>query len=182
MSTFAHKPLWRLLWATGICGVLSYACSGWYSVLLYGLLLLGPAMEDGKSGYISDDWSVLLATSGIITSWQQGHLLESFMTAGAFLVLYGLVFLWRREAVGMGDVLLSVTASLWLTPLFGLCFLWIASMAALLFYGFCFIFYQPLATKGVRFGPFLALGGVIAYGMQEIWGISLLYAFWLYPG
>lgn len=181
MSILSRKDVWRLLLAIGICGVLAYNCSGWYTVVLYGLLLLGPAIEDGRSGYISDDWSVLLAFSGLISSWRQGYIGESMVTAGALLLLYGLVFLWRREAVGMGDVLLSVAASLWLTPLFGICFLWMASVSALLFYGFCCLFERSLAIKGVRFGPFLALGGVIAYGMQEMWGISLLYALWLYP-
>ena len=181
MSILSHKAVWRLLLAIGIGAVLADSCRGWYSVVLYGLLLLGPAIEDGRSGYISDDWSVLLAFTGLISSWQQGYIGESMVTAGVLLLLYGLVFLWRREAVGMGDVLLSVAASLWLTPLFGICFLWIASISALVFYGGCFLFCQSLASKGVRFGPFLALGGVIAYGMQEMWGISLLYAFWLYP-
>ena len=177
-----YKTILLLLIAIVIITSLAYFAHGWYALLLYGVLLLGPAIEDGRSGYISDGWSVLLAASGLMISWQQGYEIESLGTAGMMLFLYGLMYVWKREAAGMGDVLLSVAAALWLTPVFGLLFLWIAAVSSLVFYGLRLLLGRPPAEAGVRFAPFLALGGVMAYGMQEMWGISLLYTFRFYPG
>lgn len=178
---FDKKIIVLLLIALVIVMGAAYWAQGWYSLLLYGLLLLGPAIEDGRSGYISDGWSVLLAAAGLVISWHQGYGIESLGTAGMMVVLYGLMYIWKREAAGMGDVLLSIAAALWLTPIFGLLFLWMAAVSALAFYGLCVLFRRPPAEAGLRFAPFLAFGGVMAYGMQEMWGISLLYTFRVYP-
>lgn len=176
------KTIGLWLVALGMVSSLAYLAQGRYSLFLYGMLLLGPAAEDGRSGYISDGWPLLLAAAGLVTSWQQGQAIEGLVTAGMMLVLYGLMYLWKREAAGMGDVLLSAAAALWLTPIFGLLFLWIAAVSSLVFYGLRLLVRRPPAEAGVRFAPFLAFGGVMAYGMQEMWGISLLCTFRLYPG
>ena len=149
-------------------------------MVLYAMLLLGPAVEDGRSGYISDGWSLLIAISGMITSWQMGHGWESVLSALIILALYGLLWLIRKEAAGMGDVLLSGAIVLWLTPVFALLFLWLASMLALVWYGLVCLYERSVARRGVRFAPFLALGGGMAYGLQEMVGLSLFTPLWLF--
>lgn len=164
-----------------LTGSLAYWGSEWhFSILLLGILLLFPAVEDGKTGYISDDWSLLIAISGMITSWQMGHGWESVLSALIIWALYGLLWLIRKDAAGMGDVLLSGAIVLWLTPIFALLFLWLASMLALVWAGWICLYERNTKRRGVRFAPFLALGGGIAYGLQEWVGLSLFTPLWLF--
>ena len=174
-------PMCCLFLGVGVVGVISWCIAGtWWSMVLYAMLLLGPAVEDGRSGYISDGWSLLIAISGMITSWQMGHGWESVLSALIILALYGLLWLIRKDAAGMGDVLLSGAIVLWLTPVFALLFLWLASMLALVWYGLVCLYERSVARRGVRFAPFLALGGGMAYGLQEMVGLSLFTPLWLF--
>lgn len=107
------------------------------------LLLTLAALEDWRTGYLSDGWSLLLAVTG-------------FMTA------------FRRQ--GAGDLVLSTGAAFWLSPLTALLFIWFSALSALLFLAIPLLLGKKKAGDPVRFGPFIALGGVMAYGWQEIWG------------
>ena len=183
MGVIERYPRGCLFLAVAVAGSLSWllAGTGW-SIVLLALLLLGPAIEDARSGYISDGWSLLLAVSGIVTSWQVGHGMESLASVIFLLALYGLLYVIKKDAAGMGDVILSAAVSLWLTPVFALLFLWLASVLALSWYGLVFLYERNTNRKGIRFAPFLALGGGIAYGLQETVGLSLFTALWLFAG
>ncbi len=164
-------------------GALSWLLAGtWWSITLFTVLLLGPAIEDARNGYISDGWSMLIAAAGLVNSWQAGHSVESFLSALCILMVYGALYLIKREAAGMGDVLLSAACALWLTPVFVFLFLWLASVLALVGYGVLFLWERNEKRKGIRFAPFLALGGVIAYGLQEMVGPALFSSLWLFAG
>ena len=181
MDVIERYPRGCLFLAVAVAGSLSWllAGTGW-SIVLLALLLLGPAIEDARSGYISDGWSLLLAVSGIITSWQAEHGIESLLSSFFLLVLYGLLYVIKKDAAGMGDVLLSGVIVLWLTPVFALLFLWLASMLALVWVGWICLYERNTKQRGVRFAPFLALGGGIAYGLQEWVGLSLFTPLWLF--
>ncbi len=183
MGVIERYPRGCLFLAVAVAGSLSWLLAGtWWSIALFVLLLLGPAIEDARSGYISDGWSLLLVVSGIITSWQMGHGLESVASSIFLLTLYGLLYVIKKDAAGMGDVILSAAVSLWLTSVFALLFLWLASVLALCWYGLVFFYERNTHRKGVRFAPFLALGGGIAYGLQETVGLSLFTALWIFAG
>ena len=183
MEMIERYPRGCLFLVVAVAGSVSWLLAGtWWSMVLFVLLLLGPAIEDARSGYISDGWSFLLAVSGIVTSWQAGHGLESLASSIFLLVLYGLLYVIKKDAAGMGDVILSAAVSLWLTPVFAFLFLWLASVLALSWYGWVFLYKRNTPRKGVRFAPFLALGGGIAYGLQETVGLSLFTALWIFAG
>ncbi len=183
MEMIERYPRSCLFLAVAVAGSLSWLLAGtWWSMVLFVLLLLGPAIEDARSGYISDGWSLLLAASGIITSWQAGHGIESLASSIFLLALYGLLYVIKKDAAGMGDVIFSAAVSLWLTPVFAFLFLWLASVLALSWYGWVFLYERNTPRKGVRFAPFLALGGGIAYGLQETVGLSFFTALWFFAG
>ncbi len=180
------KPIQQgkmLLFSTLAVGVVSWLLADTYGrFILYGLLLLAPAIEDGYSGYISDGWSLLLAVSGVVTACSMGHLSVHMVSFTMVAILYALLRLYKKEAVGMGDGLLSVSVSLWLTPAFAMLFLWLASVVALVIFGLLSLLFPHRNDSGIRFAPFLALGGVIAYGLQETVGFSLFTPLWIYFG
>ena len=109
------------------------------------LLLLPPAWEDWKTGYVSDYWSVFLAAAGLGHNVFYSRLTDGFISCAFVLGLYGLLFLLAKHAMGAGDIFLSGAA--------------IAGMV-LLFLG------RMSRREGIPFCPFIALGGVAAYGAE----------------
>ena len=74
------------------------------------LLLLPPAWEDWKTGYVSDYWSVFLAAAGLGHNVFYSRLTDGFISCAFVLGLYGLLFLLAKHAMGAGDIFLSGAA------------------------------------------------------------------------
>ena len=80
------------------------------------------------------------------------------------------LYLASQKSMGTGDLVLSTGAAFWLSPLTALLFIWFSALSALLFLAIPLLLGRKKAGDPVQFGPFIALGGVMAYGWQEIWG------------
>jgi len=136
-------------------------------------LLLLPAWEDARSGYMSDLWSVVIAAAGVARAAMSGHLPSA---AGSLLLVgavYGILYFFFRNGVGTGDIFLSLAVSVWLAPLAAAFFIWLSAAAASLA-GVIFVAAGKKSwSDGLRFGPFIALGGGAAYVWQECFGASL---------
>lgn len=157
-----------LLWGIGLWQEISWL--GW----CYGIFLLFPAIEDWRSGYISDLWSLLLFLCGVSLAFSGGFLLESLLAAGLTLLIYGILYGISRKSLGEGDILLAAAAAAWLSPAGALLSLWLSAITALLYVG-------ALAAVGrfskeIRFAPCIAVGGVITYGIENTVGLYSLLA------
>ncbi len=140
----------------------------------YGLLLLPPAIEDGRSGYISDTWSLLLFLCGSTLAWVGGFLLEGLLAAGLTLLMYGILYLVSKKSLGEGDILLATAAAVWLSPAGALLSLWLSAMTALLYVGALAV--TGRFSKEIRFAPCIAVGGVVTYGIENTVGLYSLLA------
>ena len=90
--------------------------------------------------------------------------------------LYGLLYLISKRSLGLADVFLAAASSLWLLPMYGLLSLWLTSLAALLWCAFLLLRGRLGRRTEIRFVPFLAIGGALAYGVQETVGMASLLA------
>ena len=159
-----------LLWAVGLGAGLSWL--GW----CYFLFLLGPAIEDGMSGYISDGWPVLLLFCGLSLDWQEGALWAGILSSLLTFLLYGLLYVISRKSMGEGDILLAAASAAWLTPAGSLLALWLSAMGALLYVGFLALWGKAFLSMEIRFAPFIALGGAMTYGLEKTMGLYPLLA------
>lgn len=62
----------------------------WSPFVSLTLLLLPPAWEDWKTGYVSDYWSVFLAAAGLGHNVFYSRLTDGFISCAFVLGLYGL--------------------------------------------------------------------------------------------
>lgn len=64
---------WQALWAGGVLGygVLLVRGPSFFSPALFVLLLALAALEDWRTGYLSDGWSLLLAVTGFMTAFRR---------------------------------------------------------------------------------------------------------------
>ena len=132
----------------------------------FALLLFPPAVEDWKTGYVSDYWSVFLAAAGVGHNIFYGRLADGFLSCVFVLGLYGFLFLIAKHAMGAGDILLSGAAALWLVPGSVPLFLFLSASSAALA-GMVLLFFGRISRReGIPFCPFIALGGVAAYGAE----------------
>lgn len=130
------------------------------------LLLLLPAWEDWKTGYVSDYWSVFLAAAGLGHNVFYSRLTDGFISCAFVLGLYGLLFLLAKHAMGAGDIFLSGAAALWLVPVSVPLFLFLSAFSAAMA-GMVLLFFGRMSRReGIPFCPFIALGGVVAYGAE----------------
>lgn len=166
---------WQALWAGGVLGygVLLVRGPSFFSPALFVLLLMLAALEDWCTGYLSDGWSLLLAVTGLMTAFRRQGAGDSLLSAALVFIIYVVLYLVSKKSMGTGDLVLSTGAAFWLSPLTALLFIWFSALSALLFLAIPLLLGRKKPGDPVRFGPFIALGGVMAYGWQEIWG-SLL--------
>lgn len=164
---------WLFLWAGLILwyGYLLMKEVSFLSPALFVLLLALPALEDWRTGCISDGWSVLLAVTGLMTAFRRQGAVESFLSAALVLAIYMALYLISRKSMGTGDLVLSTGAAFWLSPFAALLFVWLSALSALLLLAIPLLAGRRSIHEEVRFGPFIAMGGVMAYGWQEIWGM-----------
>lgn len=142
------------------------AVSSWYG-LLFLLLLFLAALEDGRTGYISDAWSLAIAALGAVRLAFFGSLEDA---AGAFgvslifaAVCFGGKWILKRGIMGEGDIFFAGAAALWLSGAEVLLFLWIAFVAGGLAAAVLLLTGRKARSEGVAFAPFLALGGGVTY-------------------
>ena len=90
----------------------------WSPFVSFAFLLFPPAVEDWKTGYVSDHWSVFLAAAGLGHNVFYSRLTDGFISCAFVLGMYGLLFLLAKHAMGAGDIFLSGAAALWLAARF----------------------------------------------------------------
>lgn len=174
-AVFAGRRGWGVLAALGLAFGVVLALGGSWVRWGYFLFLLFPALEDARTGYVSDGWALWLALGGLLTMISRGEAL--YLATGAGMgALYGLLYLISKKSLGVADVFLAAASSLWLLPVYGLLFLWLTSLAALLWCAFLSLRGRLGRRTEIRFVPFLAIGGALAYGVQETVGMAFLLA------
>ncbi len=145
---------------------------------LYGALLLGAAVEDGRSGEISDGWAIGLFLFGAAVAWVDGALTVHLLSAGVTLLVYGFLYAVSRKSLGTGDICLASATAAWLTPAASLLALWLSAMAALVYVGVLAVLGKFSVSMEIRFAPFIAIGGLVTYGLEQMGSLSALAA-WL---
>lgn len=174
-AVFAGRRGWGVLAALGLAFGVVLALGGSWARWVYLLFLLFPALEDARTGYVSDGWALWLALGGLLTMISRGEAL--YLATGVGMgALYGLLYLISKKSLGLADVFLAAASSLWLLPVYGLLSLWLTSLAALLWCAFLFLRGRLGRRTEIRFVPFLAIGGALAYGVQETVGMAFLLA------
>lgn len=94
------------------------------------------------------------------------RLTDGFISCAFVLGLYGLLFLLTKHAMGAGDIFLSGAAALWLVPVSVPLFLFLSASSAAIA-GIVLLFFGRMSRReGIPFCPFIALGGVAAYGAE----------------
>lgn len=100
-SGVEDRLLWENVWQGGRGFLLLVISCALYAGLLFmtegkarfllPFLLFFPAMEDRRTGYISDGWSALLLLCGLLTSYEAGMIyfgiLSASLAGGVFFVL-----------------------------------------------------------------------------------------------
>lgn len=174
-AVFAGRRGWGVLAALGLAFGVVLALGGSWVRWGYFLFLLFPALEDARTGYVSDGWALWLALGGLFMMISRGEAL--YLATGAGMgALYGLLYLISKKSLGLADVFLAAASSLWLLPVYGLVSLWLTSLAALLWCAFLLLRGRLGRRTEIRFVPFLAIGGALAYGVQETVGMAFLLA------
>ena len=137
-------------------------CSEYFSFNFIEFSLLGRlAKFDGIR------WSVLIFISGILFVKHSFYTL--LISYGILSTFWSLIFIWKKEAVGIGDVLISFAISSWLAPLEVLLFLWSSfAIGGVISIGITLIRGKQ---EKIPFVPFLSLGGIIAY----VWGKEIIF-------
>lgn len=172
---FAGRRGWGVVAALGLGFGVILALGGSWARWVYLLFLLFPALEDARTGYVSDGWALWLALGGLLTMISRGEVL--YLATGVGMgALYGLLYLISKKSLGLADVFLAAASSLWLLPVYGLLSLWLTSLAALLWCAFLLLRGRLGRRTEIRFVPFLAIGGALAYGVQETVGMASLLA------
>lgn len=172
-AVFAGLRGWGVLAALVLAFGVALALGGSWVCWGYFLFLLFPALEDARTGYVSDGWALWLALGGLLMMISRGKVL--YLATGAGMgALYGLLYLISKKSLGLADVFLAAASSLWLLPVYGLLSLWLTSLVALLWCAFLFLRGRLGRRTEIRFVPFLAIGGALAYGVQETVGMAFL--------
>lgn len=142
------------------------AVSSWYG-LLFLLLLFLAALEDGRTGYISDAWSLAIAALGAVRLAVLGSFEDALGALGVSLIFaavcLGGKWILKRDIMGEGDIFLAGAAALWLSGAEVFLFLWIAFVAGGLTAALLLLTGRRSRSEGMAFAPFLALGGGAAY-------------------
>lgn len=153
---FAGRRGWGVVAALGLGFGVILALGGSWARWVYLLFLLFPALEDARTGYVSDGWPLVLSACGGLLMLSRGAVLLCLLTGVGMGALYGLLYLISRRSLGLADVFLAAASSLWLLPMYGLLSLWLTSLAALLWCAF----FASAGTAGAKDGdPLRALPG-----------------------
>jgi prepilin signal peptidase PulO-like enzyme (type II secretory pathway) len=131
---------------------------------LWLILLGGAALEDARTGYISDGWPLAVGASGFMAAAARGQGLSALASFLAMLSFLGILSLIQCDGMGDGDRYLLAAVSWWLTLPFTAACLVISFWSAL-----PFALWQSYFRRkpSLRFAPYIALGGGAAFVLQE---------------
>lgn len=81
-----------------------FLMKGWLALspFFFLVFLVLPALEDWRTGYISDGWSILLALSGLMTAFWRQELSASLFSAAFVFMIYGALCLIAKNPQGQG--------------------------------------------------------------------------------
>lgn len=106
-SGVEDRLLWENVWQGGRGFLLLVISCALYAGLLFmtegkahfllPFLLFFPAMEDRRTGYISDGWSALLLLCGLLTSYEAGMIYFGILSASCALFSLPLLISGRRS-------------------------------------------------------------------------------------
>ena len=164
------KPkTYKVIAFVGALGLLLFACYkvsiggydvSWYFGLWIYLFIL--SIYDLKFRELPDCWHiVLLLFYGIawLGGWQPIALVESLITAFVVGSLSALVFLIRRDAIGLGDIKLLLVCSLYMGTFVG--GMVIRGMFAAFVCSLGLLLFKKVTPKsGLPFVPFLLFGAL----------------------
>ena len=91
-------------------------------LLSLALLSAGPAVEDYKTGYVDDRWSLLILLTGAVYCGIHHSFYEGFLSFLLAALVYGAVFFVVPDGIGTGDIFLSAAIAFWLEPAGGFFF------------------------------------------------------------
>jgi len=136
------------------------------------------AWIDIRDGIIPDWMNLAIAGLGLVSTimtegpraalWAVG---EAVVIGVSFYLLRRLYFTLRKiDGLGLGDVKFLAAAGIWV-GIAGLpALLLVATMAALACAGIMQLAGRPLTARtSMSFGPFLAVGLLFAYALQQSW-------------
>lgn len=141
--------------------------------LSYGWILLAVCggIEDAKTSMISDSWSIGIGFGGILHSFLFHHSTESILSFIITFTFYTILYFLFKNGFGLGDVIFSLSLSLWITPIQIILFIWIASLSSLVFVLPKIFIKQNTSKTSIPFAPFLAFGSIVTY----FYGIEIFY-------
>ena len=81
-------------------------------------------MEDYRTGYVDDRWSILILLTGAVYRGIHHSFYEGFLSFLLAALVYGAVFFVVPEGIGTGDIFLSAAIAFWLEPAGVFFFIW----------------------------------------------------------
>ena len=163
-----------VLWGAFMCCLVSLVgvnprlfCGGVFAAVLLWLSYL-----DLRDGLLYDAITVPFAVMGIVFSLM-GLLMpvENALIGGTLCgVLFYCLYIAARGGLGGGDVKLAAGLGLWLGWEAAIIAVWIAFLLGGMAAALLLITRRRRRQDGIPFGPFLALGGYIAFvAGEQIW-------------
>jgi len=176
----AGRPLCLLsvLWLLAVCGILSgdglsvrSLCGGVFTAILLWLSYL-----DLRDGLLYDVITMPFAVVGLVFSLMGALTPVANAVIGGTLcgVLFYCLYIAARGGLGGGDVKLAAGLGVWLGWEAAVVAVWIAFMLGGITATVLLITRRRRRRDGIPFGPFLAVGGYVAF----VAGTQLWQLYW----
>lgn len=161
-----YNPVLVLPWIIGMAAIsfpLFYNWDRWtlWWQCLFWALLLFPALEDWRTGYISDGWSLALGIGAVLYHWGMGTIEGAWGGLLAGVLLWMVLRLYPR-GIGEGDLWLGAAIGTWLSGWEAIVFLWLAFVLGSAA-GVWHLFLGGGLKDEMPFGPFLCLSGIVTH-------------------
>ena len=155
--------------------LLFYVWGGSFSFFIAFLLTVGlffSALTDLYSGYIFDAVPAVMGVGSFVFRWAAGTspLLDGIMGALAGIVIMAFVRWISRGGMGIGDVKLIGGMGLGLGLPLTLYGLYIGILVGGIVAGWLLLTHRVHRKQPIPFGPFIALGGIIALATAPFLG------------
>ena len=176
----AGRPLLLLfvLWLIAVCGILSgdglsvrSLCGGVFAAVLLWLSYL-----DLRDGLLYDVITMPFAVAGLVLSMMGALIPVVNAVIGGTLcgVLFYCLYIAARGGLGGGDVKLAAGLGVWLGWEAAVVAVWIAFLLGGIAAVVLLITRRKGRRDGIPFGPFLAIGGYVAF----VAGTQLWQLYW----
>ncbi len=176
----AGRPLLLLfvLWLIAVCGILSgdglsvrSLCGGVFAAVLLWLSYL-----DLRDGLLYDVITMPFAVAGLVLSMMGALIPVANAVIGGTLcgVLFYCLYIAARGGLGGGDVKLAAGLGMWLGWEAAVVAVWIAFLLGGIAAVVLLITRRKGRRDGIPFGPFLAIGGYVAF----VAGTQLWQLYW----